>query len=137
MHRGGNVRSSDEDENRWIIGYLEKRKEVDKANGSPGRSCHFVAPAFQESDKRRPERLVENCVYYGIYGRADVAQPQTRVDHVRRHLAVRTRCEDDIENKERRPTENEREEHQAEDFAGFLLRCNGVQSQRLSFVSIG
>ena len=94
-----------------------------------------LTPAQQQPDEGRPKRLVEDGVDDGVDRRADVAQPQANHFDVLRNLAVRTGGEDDVEDEERRPAEDEREEHQPQDFGGLLLGGDAVGRQRLALHS--
>lgn len=91
--------------------------------------------ASQKPDEGSSERSIEHGVDDGVDGRGDISQPQTRVHHVVRNVAVWTRCEDYVEHEERRPTQDESEENQTQHFGCLLFRGHCVGGQRASFVS--
>lgn len=85
-----------------------------------------MTPASQKPDEGSSKRSIEDGVDHGVDGRGDVSQPQTRVHHVVWNVAVRTRCEDYVEDEEWCPTQDESEENQTQDFGCLLLRGHCV-----------
>lgn len=91
-------------------------------------------------DERGPERLVEYRVDDRIDRRGNVSQPQAHLGHVVGHRAVGFRAdrEQDVQQKERRPAQHEREEHHAQHFAGLLFGSHGVGGREaLALLSVG
>lgn len=78
----------------------------------------LFATAPQQPDEGRPERPVEDGVDDRVDGGRDVAQPQTDADDPVRDVHVGPCREQDVQHEERRPAEDEREEHQPQDLFG-------------------
>lgn len=87
------------------------------------------ALALQQANERGAESPIENGINNRVDCRGHVAQPEERVYHVSRHRTRRTRGEEDVQQKEWRPAQDEREEHQAQDLARLLLRRDRVRGQ--------
>lgn len=86
--------------------------------------CKYLrlAIAAQQSNKGSSERSIEYRVDNWIYRRRHIAEPQAHAHHVVGNRALRTDGEDDVQHEERRPAQNEREEHDAKD-----LRYKGTR----------
>lgn len=90
----------------------------------PGRSPRLIpVPAEQHLLERLPEHLVEDGVEDGVHHGAGVAQPGGQVEDlvVDLPLAVGAHGRDQVEDEERRPQDDEREEHDPQHFGGLLL----------------
>lgn len=91
--------------------------------------------ALQQANERGAESPIENGINNRIDCRGHVAQPEERVYHVSRHRTRGTRGEEDVKEKEWRPAQHEREEHQAQDLACLLFRRHRVCGQGSLFRS--
>lgn len=90
----------------------------------PGRSPRLIpVPAEQHLLERLSEHLVEDGVEDGVHHGAGVAQPGGQVEYlvVDLSLAVGAHGWDQVENEERRPQYDEREEHHPEHLGRLLL----------------
>jgi len=91
-------------------------------------------------DERGSERFVEYRVDDRVYRRRHVSQPEADFGHVVGHRTVffRAHGEQDVQQKERRPAQHEREEHHSQHFAGLLFGSDGVGGrQTLPLLSVG
>jgi hypothetical protein len=93
-----------------------------------------VTPASQKPDEGSSECSVEDRVDDRVDCRGHISQPETRVHHVIRNVAVWTRREDYVEDEERRPTQDESEEDQTQHFGRLLFRGYCICGKRASFV---